>query len=204
MRRMKEIEKYREFTKGVLNRYYSVSEESISLLSSVAEIQYLKKGELLLSFEIISKHIYILYQGAIVSCYLNKDGSVYHKNIFLKGDFVGSMVSALTKSPSNFALEVIEDATVISFNYNKYRQLINEHNDLKEFYIAYLEKNWVIDKESREVDIVLKEAKERYLDFLRTHPNIADRIPLQYIASHLGITPTQLSRIRKNIREKSP
>jgi ribosomal protein L10 len=49
----------------------------------------------------------------------------------------------------------------------------------------------------------LKEAKERYLDFITLHPNIEDRIPLQFIASHLGITPTQLSRIRKKIKEKS-
>ncbi|MFV0467563.1 MAG: Crp/Fnr family transcriptional regulator, partial [Dysgonomonas sp.] len=112
-------------------------------------------------------------------------------------------VSALINEPSNFALEAIEQSTIISFDYKKFRQLIDEHIDLKNFYIAYLEKNWVIDKEKRELEIVLKEAKERYLEFINSHPNIETRIPLHYIASHLGITPTQLSRIRKNIQEKS-
>lgn len=201
---MKEVQKYREFTKNVLNRYRSVSEESISSLFSVAKIQHLNRGETLLSVGRTSKHIHILYQGAIVSCYIDKEGDIYHKNIFLKGDFVASTVSALTNEPSNFALEVIEDATLISFNYKKYRQLIDEYKDLKDFYISYLEKNWVIDKEKREIEIVLKEAIERYLDFIKAHPNIEDRIPLRYIASHLGITPTQLSRIRKKLKKSDP
>ncbi len=54
-----------------------------------------------------------------------------------------------------------------------------------------------MEKEKREIDIVLKGANERYKELIATHPNLETRIPLQYIASYLGITPTQLSRIRK-------
>ena len=39
--------------------------------------------------------------------------------------------------------------------------------DLKNFYIAYLEKNWIIDKEKREIQIVMQEAFERYLDLIQ-------------------------------------
>jgi len=35
---------------------------------------------------------------------------------------------------------------------------------------------------------------------LYSHPDIEKYVPLQDIASHLGITPTQLSRIRKKIK----
>ena len=197
---MKGNQKYRDFIKGVLNRYNPVSEESVSALFSAANIRQLNQGEILLSIGKVSRQIHILYQGAIVSCYLDRDGDVYHKNIFLKGDFVSSTVSSLTSEPSNFALEVIEQATLISFDYNTYKQLINSRKDLKEFYISYLEKNWVIDKEKREIEIVLKEAVDRYIDFIKAHPGIEERIPLRYIASNLGITPTQLSRIRKKLK----
>lgn len=198
------IETYREFITDVFNRYSSVSDTSISMLISIGKIQHLDKGSTLLSIGETSRHIHILHQGAIVSYYLSKDGDIYHKNIFLEGHVVGSMVSALKNEPSHFALEVVEKAVLISFDYKKYRALIDSQPDLKNFYISYLEKNWVIDKEKREVEIVLREAKERYLDFISLHPNIEARIPLQFIASHLGITPTQLSRIRKKIKEKSP
>lgn len=194
------IEAYQPFLKKVLHRYSSVGDASVHLLASISKVQYLEKGQILLQIGEISKHKHILVEGAIVSTFVNSDGNFYHKNIFLQGDFVGSMVSAVTHEPSHFALEAIEPSTIISFNFKEYRQLIDAHPDLKNFYISYLEKNWVIDKEKREIDIVLKNAGERYLEFITTHPKIEQRIPLHYIASHLGITATQLSRIRKDVK----
>jgi len=38
--------------------------------------------------------------------------------------------------------------------------------------------------------------QQRYENLLRDQPQIIQRIPLQYIASYLGITPVSLSRIR--------
>ncbi len=197
---MNNIEHYREFIKEVLHNYYKVSDKSIEQLITNAKIRHLEKGKLLLSVGERARHIYFLFQGSVVSCYLNNEGKLYHKNIFLEGNIVGSIVSLLNNQPSNFSLETIEKSILIEINYSKYKQLINENIDFKNFYISYLERNWVIDKEKREIDIILKEAKDRYIDFIRTHPDIENRIALQYIASHLGITPTQLSRIRKKMK----
>ena len=198
---MDQIENYSNFIKATFDSYYAIEKNSLAHLLSIAKVTNLQKGKLLLDIGQTSKDIYILYQGAIVSYFINTDGNQYHKNIFLEGDFVGSTVSNLKSEPSQFALKAIENTTIISFNYKKYRALINAHSDLKNFYIAYLEKNWVIDKEQREINIVMKEASERYLNFIIAHPNIENRVPLNYIASHLGITPTQLSRIRKKIKD---
>ena len=147
--------------------------------------------------------MYVIYTGAIVSYFLCEDGDTYHKNLFIEGDLVVSTVSAITQTPSRFALQTIEDCTLIHFPYAKFRELILCNNDLENFYIAYLEKNWVVDKEKREEGIVTKDAKTRYLELIEEHPSLDKRISLHYIASHLGITPTQLSRIRKNINKNS-
>jgi len=42
-------------------------------------------------------------------------------------------------------------------------------------------------------------AEQRYLDLL-TKPPYIQKIPQKYLASFIGVTPTSLSRIRKNIR----
>ncbi|CAL2085596.1 cAMP-binding proteins - catabolite gene activator and regulatory subunit of cAMP-dependent protein kinases [Tenacibaculum sp. 190524A02b] len=198
---MEELPNYKTFVKDTIRNYYQVTSTSIDLLLTIAKVQHIQKGDTLLPFGKIAQQVSILYKGTIVSNFLNEDGKEYHKNIFLKGDFVSSTVSCLTQKPSQFSLEAIEDSILISFNYHQYKKLIDTTNDFKNFYIAYLEKNWVIDKEQRETTIVLKEASERYLSFIEKYPNIEKRIPLLYIASHLGITATQLSRIRKKIQE---
>lgn len=201
---MNQIENYSDFIKSVFDNYFTLEKKTLTQLLSIAKVTELQKGELLLDVGQTSNEIHILFKGVIVSYFICTDGNQYHKNIFLEGDFVASTVSNIENKPSQFALEVIESATVISFNYRKFRELINSHSDLKNFYIAYLEKNWVIDKERREISIVMNEATKRYQNFITSHPNIENRVPLNYIASHLGITPTQLSRIRKNIKENLP
>jgi hypothetical protein len=39
-------------------------------------------------------------------------------------------------------------------------------------------------------------AKERYKALLETHPELVKRVPLKYIASYLGMTTENLSRVR--------
>ena len=68
---------------------------------------------------------------------------------------------------------------------------------MKLFQIYYLERNSLISKDAREVDIVQKDANERYDEFLETYEEQYSRLTQYHIDSHLGITATQLSRIRK-------
>ncbi|ANI87879.1 cyclic nucleotide-binding protein [Arachidicoccus ginsenosidimutans] len=56
------------------------------------------------------------------------------------------------------------------------------------------------EKLDRRSPLVSEDATTRYLTFIEKFPSIANRVPLSYIASYLGITQSSLSRIRKNIR----
>ncbi|MFK7934430.1 MAG: Crp/Fnr family transcriptional regulator [Saprospiraceae bacterium] len=57
-------------------------------------------------------------------------------------------------------------------------------------------------KSEREYDFLTLTAKERYIKFLKTHSHIIDQLPQFHIASYLGITATQLSRINVSIRNQ--
>ncbi len=196
-------EKYISELKLKIESYAPISDESWALIESILTFQKLKKDETLLRNGQIAKNIHFICVGALRAFVTDYDGNIYNKNIFLETDFAGSTVSYLLNTPSNFTLEALEETILINLNYKKYRQLIEQNIDLKNFYISYLENNWVIEKEQREVSLVMENATERYLKLLKKHPNIDERIQKLHIASHLGITPTQLSRIRKTIKENS-
>jgi len=183
--------------------YARISNEAWTLIESLITFQKLEKDEILLENGQIAKKIHFVCKGALRAYVTDYDGNIYNKNIFLETDFAGSTVSYLLGVPSNFTLEALEQTTLINLDYKKYRQLIEQNTDLKNFYIAYLENNWIIEKEQREVSLVMENATERYLKLLQKHPNIDQRIQKLHIASHLGITPTQLSRIRKTIKKNS-
>ncbi|WP_282117336.1 Crp/Fnr family transcriptional regulator [Cellulophaga baltica] len=196
-------EKYISELKLKFESYAPISDESWSLIESILTFQKLEKDEILLRNGQIAKNIHFICVGALRAFVTDYNGNIYNKNIFLETDFAGSTVSYLLNTASNFTLEALEKTILINLNYKKYRQLIEENIDLKNFYISYLENNWVIEKEQREVSLVMENATERYIKLLQKHPNIDQRIQKLHIASHLGITPTQLSRIRKNIKKDS-
>jgi len=191
---------YNQCIKDVIYKYYNVDESSLSILYNLAEIKHFKKNEIILPIGKTANNICILYTGVVIAYFLDENGNAYNKNIFLENDLVGSTVSYLTNAPSKFALEALEECIIISFNYKKYRELIFNNDNFKNYYISYLEKQWIIEKEKREIDIVMKDASVRYEEFLEQYPNIDKKIPLNHIASHLGITPRQFSRIRKAIK----
>mgnify|MGYP003576196839 CR=1 FL=1 len=187
--------------KTTIQSYYPISENSWKLIENITSFQTLKKGETLLQNGEIAKNLHYIAKGVLRAFITDEQGNFYNKNLFLDNYLAGSKVSLMLETPSNFTIEALEDCILINLNYQKYTKLINENDDLKSFYIAYLEKNWIIEKEQREVALVMQNATERYLSLLDKHPTMADRVPLLHIASHLGITPTQLSRIRKSLEK---
>lgn len=194
-------DQYLKDLKSKFNGYAPISEQSWELIANITEFQVLKKAEILLRNGQVAKEIYFICKGALRTFITDNEGNSYNKNIFLEGDLAGSTASLIQQIPSDFAIEGLEDSILITISYKKYRELIFQNDDLKNFYIAYLERNWVIEKEQREISIVMENATERYLDLLSKHPDISERIALLHIASHLGITPTQLSRIRKTLEK---
>ncbi len=180
-----------------INSYSKVSKDAFMLIDPITELIQVDKNQVLLPMGAVAHSIYYIYKGAVIAFYSDAKGGTYSKNIFLENQLAASTVSSLLREPSEFTLQAIEDTVLLKIDFLNYKQLIFENEQWKNYYIAYLEKNWVIEKEEREVSIVMEQASIRYRKLIAQYPNIHLRVPLIYIASNLGITPTQLSRIRK-------
>lgn len=127
--------------KQTIESYYPLSENSWQLIEGIAAFQTLKKGETLLQNGEIAKNLHFIAKGVLRAFITDQQGNFYNKNLFLENYFAGSKVSLMLQSPSNFTIEALEDSIIINLNYKKYISLINKNDDLKNFYIAHLEKN---------------------------------------------------------------
>lgn len=182
-----------------INRYSVISEESKAAWSSFLKTSKITKGNYFLDQGAIPKDIAFVSKGLLSYHYLNEKGEKIIKRFFPENSLVTSTSALLKQEPGYFSIEVLEDAELISYSFNDFRNLTAKYNDIANFYISYLERHWVIEKEFSEITLKSTTAKQRYLDFEKNYPELISRLKLHQIASYLAVTPTQLSRIRAEL-----
>jgi len=141
----------------------------------------------------ISRKLYVIDEGC-VRTWFNHDGKEISFQFFFEGDVVYSSESFRKNTPSPFNIETIEPARLRWLSQQD-MELVRQDPEL---YPQILDKS--ADKHAafmRHFFSYLRDTpQQRYENLLRDQPQIIQRIPLQYIASYLGITPVSLSRIR--------
>lgn len=153
------------------------------------------KGENFIRTGQIPQKVAFVTKGLFSQYYIADNGETVIKYFFPEGRIAGSIPATLTKSESNFTITALEDTTVLEYNFHEFKKLVSIYSDIAAFYVRYLEQHWVIDKEPYEISLRSDSAKIRYDEFLEKYPELLKRLKKHHIASYLGITPTQLSRI---------
>ncbi|MBA6341148.1 Crp/Fnr family transcriptional regulator [Colwellia sp. MB02u-10] len=188
-----------EFLRQKLNNYSPLSDKTWQAFKKCCQLRPVSKGEVLYPIgEVPSSYCFVV-SGLFRSYILDEQGNEFNKTFFNEGRFPGVMTALLKQTPINLAVQAIESSMIIDINFSQYRQLMFTNLDLCHFQIHYLETHWLLEKEQKEMQTLPFEAKERYLRFIDEHANIVARLPQYHIASYLGITPTQLSRIKKEL-----
>ena len=141
-------------------------------------------------------------EGLFSQEFISESGDATIKYFFPAGRFAASVGAMLTGSPSVFSVVALEDSKVLSYDFAEFKKLTERHSDIASFYIRYMERHWILEKEPLEISFRHDTALKRYEYFLETYPGLVDRLKKHQIASYLGITPTQLSRLLQHTKKK--
>lgn len=128
---------------------------------------------------------------------ITENGEERTTYISLQHTFVASLLTYLTETPARENIRALTNATLWVIEKSDVIALQNQLPSFKDFYIQLIE--WqicCIDK--AKFDLITLTAEQRYEKIIREEPELLQQVPLQYIASMLGITPRHLSRLRKN------
>lgn len=115
--------------------------------------------------------------------------------------WVADNVSLAGGTPSQYFIDAIEDSEVLAIDPQSHEKLVNEVPGYAAAFRRGLQRH-AAAKDDRIVRSMAATAEERYLDFLKTYPSIAQRVPQWMVASYLGISPETVSRIRKKLSRK--
>ncbi|WP_293955173.1 MULTISPECIES: Crp/Fnr family transcriptional regulator [unclassified Sphingobacterium] len=182
-----------------MNSYAPLSPATTEVLKTIFHVKQFKKNELILQAGEYAKYYYFVCKGLLGYYKLDADGNIIYKLFFDENSFCASTAAIIEEKPSKFSIVALEDVQLIQYSAKVFRELIATHHDLALFQLAYLEKNWVVKKEPLEIELKWKSARERYMELYKNQ-SLFKRLKQHHIASYLGVTPTQLSRIRKELK----
>ncbi|HEY0356273.1 MAG TPA: Crp/Fnr family transcriptional regulator [Flavisolibacter sp.] len=175
-------------------KYNPVSKEAEDAISDISSIITIRKNKDLQPIGHTCKTIYFINKG-LARIYYFKDGIDITENFFFENNIIARVESLLTGKPSRKAIQILEDAEIVSINANALFKLYDQYHEIERLFRKIFEAAYV-DTINRIEGIQFHTAEERYNALLEQAPDVLKRVPLKYVASYLGITQVSLSRIR--------
>lgn len=118
--------------------------------------------------------------------------------IFGRDQLVTDLSSFYLREPAKWNIQAITDTKIqfISFDdYQQLRQKIQQWDAHEKLLLVKL----MSSLENRVYAFLSMSAEERYQYLFEAHHEIFNELPLNYLASMLGMTPETLSRIRRKV-----
>lgn len=173
------------------------SEELEQILQIFKEKEY-SKGALFKEIYTEGKHVGFSLKGGIRTFIHSENGEEITARINRDNCFIGDPYKLSDTSGVPFGVQCMDAATLLIAKTEEFEKLLETNltlNIVIRKYFTYL----MLDI-GRQYSLFLSgSAKDRYTSIIKEHPELLNNYPLHFIASIIGVTPTQLSRIRKSV-----
>ena len=185
---------------ATLDYFYPLSEGVKDYFRKHSYACSFRKGKLLLKAGEICEHIYFIKKGAVRG--FIKEGTKDITTWITAENEVVSSISALDeREPALENMQAIENCELLALTYSDFQNLYVRFPEFNIVARKVLQKYYK-DAEGRAFIVRLTNAENKYRLFITRYGHLANRIPLKYIASFLGITVETLSRVRKKLSLK--
>lgn len=186
---MTELEQYIKSYFGVMNN------DDLKTIVSFFKSTCIKKGDYLLKSGKNCTNLSFVQSG-LLRMFVTTEEKEVTQWISTKGYFTTDLSSFVFEVPSRWNIQALVDTElyiITKENYKRIGDLVPKWNELEKLFLV----RCFIILEDRIFSHLSMTAEERYNFFYENNRELFNQVPLQYIASMLGMTPETFSRIRK-------
>ena len=185
---------------ATLDYFYPLSEAIKDYFRKHSYACSFRKGKLLLKAGQVCEHIYFIKKGAVRG-FIKEEKKDITTWISAENEVVSSISALDIREPAQENIQAIENCELLALTLADYQDLFIKFPEFNIVARKILQK-YYRDAEGRAFIARLTNAENKYWLFIKRYGHLANRIPLKYIASFLGITLETLSRVRKRLSLK--
>lgn len=189
--------KPKEQIKKYIERYVTLTEEEHDEFYKALDTVTVKKKEhLILEGAYCTKQYFIL-EGLLRMYHVDEKGDDHIELFAIENWWVTHMDSFVNGTPSNAALQALENSKLLVLEKHKLESLYIKIPKLERLFRKITEGLYIATQRKQETYMKLS-SKERYESLRHSFPDFVQRVPQYMIASYLNISPEYLSEIRKS------
>ncbi len=170
----------------------------VSFMENTFERVILTKGEIVLKAGERVTDQYYVYDGCLRTFFIDKAGKEHTIQFAIQDWWISDYIAFFTGEKAVLNIECIQNAVLYKISKKNIEKTYDKIPKVERFFRKKMEKSFA-SFQKRILANLAQSAKERYVNFISTYPNIEQHIKNYHIASYLGITTESLSRIRKEL-----
>lgn len=186
-----------EELKKFISTYVSFSQNELDEIVSRFISRKIRKNDYLLKDGQICSDLIFVQSGCLRLYYIH-EGIEVSVWFALQHSSAIEIYSFISETPTKNYLQAIEETEILFLPKTELNKLYKSHPKMQEMMRKFWE-DVILNLLERFTALQRDSAEQRYLDLLNK-PELLQTIPQKYLASFIGVTPTSLSRIKKNIR----
>jgi CRP-like cAMP-binding protein len=195
---MVDLQQAKEELKKFLLQFSEVPDEDLDLVFLKLEIVSFERKEIMTREGQVEKYLYFVLDG-IQRGYHLKNGKEFTVAFTYYPSFSGIPESLLSKSPSKYYLETITPSTLIRIPYHFMEELAITRRSIDHL-IRKICERFILGLSERNFELLSASMEERFSIFMKRSGHLINKIPHKYLASYLGIDPTNFSKLMNQKR----
>ncbi|NJK50233.1 Crp/Fnr family transcriptional regulator [Candidatus Gracilibacteria bacterium] len=188
-----------ELLHSFIQQLFPQCQVDVTQVEPLLEARNVQKGEFLFQEGNICDFVGLTLKGCLRSFFL-KDGKELTLFFHPEHQTLGDYESFRRQKPAYFSCQAIENSEVLILNEQAIAILETMPDGQKLLWLVA--EDLAFQLRDRLLSLYQNSPEQRYLNFLKTEPKLLQRIPQYYLASHLGIEPESLSRLKQRVQEK--
>ena len=156
------------------------------------------KGSFFLESGKIANEYYLIENGLLRAYVVDFNGNEITTDFNSRNEISIEVSSLFQRIPSKENIVALTNGTAWKIEFETFQELFHKIEGFREWGRAWMSGQLFISKQRR-IEMLTKNATERYKMLINDKPEIVQHAPIKHIASYLGIKDTSLSRIRKEI-----
>lgn len=185
-----------------LLQFGQLNPQQIELIKNSVKLLNLGVGDYFSEAGKTANQVAFVQEGILRVCYYNKEGEEITRYFIDENNFAVDLNSYSLKIPSSEYIQAIVPTRLFVFHRDSLNNLSNTIIVWDKI-ISQITNKALIEKVHRISPMLAEDAKTRYSEFYKRFPTLANHIPLNYLASYIGITKNSLSRIRKELSKSN-